>query len=79
MMRSIKSWLHDHPYSYALFYFIPYLIIFELLETFVVPKYYIHCFIDEMCIRDRLYLGHGSAALSDILFITCCIRHRYQL
>ena len=41
MMRSIKSWLHDHPYSYALFYFIPYLIIFELLETFVVPKYYI--------------------------------------
>ena len=48
MMRSIKSWLHDHPYSYALFYFIPYLIIFELLETFVVPKYYIHCFIDDM-------------------------------
>lgn len=44
----MKKWIQQHPYSLALLYFIPYLIYFEILETFQAPKYIIHCAIDDM-------------------------------
>lgn len=47
MLQSLKIWLRKHPYAYALLYFVPYLITFELLERFAVPRYYIHCPIDD--------------------------------
>lgn len=46
-ISTIKDWIRAHPYCLALLYFIPYLIYFELLEKLQVPKFTIHCGIDD--------------------------------
>lgn len=48
MMSSLCLWIKKHPYSLALLYFIPYLLYFELLEHFAVPRFIIHSPIDDL-------------------------------
>lgn len=48
MIKKCIRWIKHHPYSLALLYFIPYIIYFKILETYQVPKYIIHCAIDDM-------------------------------
>lgn len=47
MLKKTAAWIREHPYSLCLLYFIPYLIYFELLETFAVPRFIIHCPLDD--------------------------------
>ena len=48
MLKKTAAWIREHPYALCLLYFIPYLIYFELLEAFAVPKFIItlSCWID---------------------------------
>ena len=47
MLKKTAAWIREHPYALCLLYFIPYLIYFELLEAFAVPKFIIHCPLDD--------------------------------
>lgn len=47
MFQKAIDWIKEHPYSLCLLYFIPYLIYFELLEHFMVPRFFIHCPLDD--------------------------------
>ncbi len=44
----IGAWFRRYPYMVSVLYLIFYLIVFEWLETHVVPKYIIHCRLDEI-------------------------------
>ena len=46
-VESIKKWFKKYPYAIAIFYLIFYLSVFSWLEKNVVPKYIIHCKLDE--------------------------------
>lgn len=48
MLLTIKSWIKAHPYCLLLSYWIFYLIYFELLEHFAVPKYMIKSPLDDL-------------------------------
>lgn len=56
MLTTIKSWIQEHPYCLAILYFIPYLICFELLEAFVVPKFYIYSSLDELIPFQEIFI-----------------------
>lgn len=43
----IKAWMKEHTRWYCLLYYIFYLIAFEILEQVAVPKYMIHCALDD--------------------------------
>ena len=43
----MKDWIKAHTYCLALLYFIFYLGAFFLLERLAVPKYTIHCIVDD--------------------------------
>ena len=47
MLKKAVDWVKEHPYALCLLYFIPYLLYFELLEAFAVPRFIIHCPIDD--------------------------------
>lgn len=47
-VESIKNWCQKHPYKMAILYLIFYLAVFNWLEANVVPRYIIHCKLDEM-------------------------------
>lgn len=47
-VKSIKKWFKKYPYAIAVFYLIFYLSVFSWLEKNVVPKYIIHCKLDEI-------------------------------
>lgn len=47
-LEKMKSWFKEHPYAIALLYLAFYLSVFQWLEVTVVPKYIIHCKLDEM-------------------------------
>lgn len=47
-VESIKKWFKKYPYAIAIFYLIFYLSVFSWLEKNVVPKYIIHCKLDEI-------------------------------
>lgn len=47
MLKKAAAWIREHPYALCLLYFIPYLIYFELLEAFAVPRFIIHCPVDD--------------------------------
>ena len=47
-LEKMKSWFKEHPYTIALLYLAFYLSVFQWLEVTVVPKYIIHCKLDEM-------------------------------
>lgn len=46
-MKQLMTWVKEHPYSFWLLYYIPYLICFVLLEHFAVPVFIIHTPIDD--------------------------------
>lgn len=47
-MEKIKNWFKKYPLMISVLYFIFYLSVFHWLEVNVVPKYIIHCKLDEM-------------------------------
>ncbi len=47
-MESIKNWCKKNPYKMAILYLIFYLAVFNWLEENVVPRYIIHCKLDEV-------------------------------
>ncbi len=47
-MENIKQWFRQHPFMIAICYLAFYLIVFELLEMTVVPKYIVQCKLDEV-------------------------------
>ena len=47
-VESIKKWFKKYPYAIAILYLIFYLSVFSWLEKNVVPKYIIHCKLDEI-------------------------------
>lgn len=47
-VESAKNWFKQHPYMVSLLYLAFYLITFQWLEKNVVPKYIIHCKLDEV-------------------------------
>ncbi len=47
-MKQIFEWIRLHPYCFWLFYYIPYLICFMLLEHFASPIIILHSSIDDM-------------------------------
>ena len=47
-LEKIKNWFKRYPYMIALLYMAFYLTAFEWLEQNIVPKYIIHCKLDEM-------------------------------
>lgn len=47
-VENIKKWFKKYPYAIAIFYLIFYLSVFSWLEKNVVPKYIIHCKLDEI-------------------------------
>ncbi len=47
-LETIKNWFKKYPYMVALVYMAFYLTVFHYLENTVVPKYIIHCKLDEM-------------------------------
>ena len=47
-LEKVKSWFKKYPYMIAVLYLIFYLAAFQWLEKTVVPKYIIHCKLDEM-------------------------------
>ncbi len=47
-LEAIKNWFKRYPYMVALVYMAFYLTVFHYLETTVVPKYIVHCKLDEM-------------------------------
>ena len=47
-LEKVKNWFKMHPLMIAILYLMFYLTAFEWLEQNVVPKYIIHCKLDEM-------------------------------
>lgn len=47
-VENLKKWFKKNPYAIALSYLVFYLTVFSWLEQNVVPKYIIHCKLDEM-------------------------------
>lgn len=47
-IEKLKNWYEKYPYAAALLYMLFYLSVFNWLESNVVPKYIIHCKLDEM-------------------------------
>lgn len=47
-IERVKDWFRNHPYAIALSYLAFYLGAFHWLEVTVVPKYIVHCRLDEM-------------------------------
>lgn len=47
-LEAVKNWFKKYPYMVALVYMAFYLTVFHYLENTVVPKYIIHCKLDEM-------------------------------
>ncbi len=47
-VENIKKWFKKYPYAIAILYMMFYLSVFSWLEKNVVPKYIIHCKLDEM-------------------------------
>lgn len=47
-LEKVKNWFKRYPYMIALLYLAFYLTVFEWLEQNIVPKYIIHCKLDEM-------------------------------
>lgn len=47
MVRSLLHWMKAHPYSYAMFYLVIYVLVFFTLELAVEPKYLVHCPLDD--------------------------------
>lgn len=43
----MKKWVSEHPYIIPVVYFIVYFPVFFLLESFIEPKYIIHCGLDD--------------------------------
>lgn len=46
-LEKIKLWCKKHPYGMAMIYLVFYLAVFKWLESNAVPKYIIHCKLDE--------------------------------
>ena len=77
MLKKTAAWIREHPYALCLLYFIPYLIYFELLEAFAVPKFIIHCPLDDWIPFHEgfVYLIlPGSPCLQSLLVIFCSTR-----
>ena len=47
-VENIKKWFKKYPYAIAIFYLIFYLSVFSWLEKNIVPKYIIHCKLDDI-------------------------------
>lgn len=43
----MKAWMKENKYCFVLLYFVFYLIAFRVLEKWVIPKYMVHCFLDQ--------------------------------